>query len=62
MMSVVLTVGGVAQLGACNTPLAREFRTVAGQGIQSGVTTIANSVLDGIFAIVSPDATTNDSQ
>lgn len=59
-MMVVVTLVGGAQLGACNTTLAREFRSVAGTGLQQGVTTIANSLIDGVFAVLEPDATTGD--
>ena len=39
----------------------REFRTVAGPAFQSGVTQIVNGVLDGLFAVVEVDTTTDSS-
>ena len=34
-----------------------EFRTVAGPALESGITSIVNGLLDGIFAIIEPDNT-----
>lgn len=58
---MVLLTGGSTVFGACNGPLAREFRSVAGQGLQSGVTTIATSLIDGLFAVFTPNATSTSS-
>ena len=36
-----------------------EFRTVAGPAVQTGVTTIVNGLLDGIFAVIEPDVSSD---
>ncbi len=54
-MSVAMAVSGGTVFGSCNGELAREFRTVAAQGLHDGVSTIADSVIDGIFAVITPD-------
>ena len=36
---------------------AEEFRSVASSAIQSGVTSIATGVIDGLFAVFTPDMT-----
>ncbi len=53
--------GGASMLCACDSDVALEFRTVAGDGLQQGVTSIVNAVLDGIFAIVDPNTMTDGS-
>ncbi len=54
-LTFALLVCGMSVLPGCLT--GDEFRTVAGPGVQSGVTSIVNGVLDGLFAIVEPDTT-----
>lgn len=34
---------------------AEEFRSVAGGTIQAGVQTVANGIIDGLFAVLDPD-------
>ncbi len=52
--------GGLMTVSACNGTLGREFRTVAGDSVEQGVTSIVNGVLDGLFAVVQPDASSTD--
>lgn len=40
-------------LGGCTA--AEEFRTVAGDSLHAGITTIATGIIDGIFAVFEPD-------
>ena len=40
--------------------VGREFREAAGPAVQSGVTQIVNGLLDGLFAAIEPEATTDD--
>jgi hypothetical protein len=54
-MGVLVMLSGSTMFGACNSELAREFRDVAGSGIQQGVTSIANSLIDGVFAVLDPN-------
>lgn len=35
---------------------AEEFRAVAGNQVQSGLTSIVTGLIDGIFAVIEPDA------
>lgn len=52
-LTFALLVCGLFALPGCLT--GDEFRAVAGPGVKSGVTSIVNGVLDGLFAIVEPD-------
>lgn len=47
----LLTMGGCAQ--------AEEFRAVAVGQVQSGLTSIVTGLIDGVFAVIEPDATTD---
>ena len=53
---VVCTCGFTVMTGCITGP---EFRAAAGPGIESGVSAIVNGVLDGLFAVIEPDASTN---
>ena len=52
-MAIVLA----ALAGGCGT--GREFRAIAGPAVQTGVSSILNGLLDGVFAVIAPDPTTN---
>lgn len=56
MKVMVLMLSGSTILGACNGPLAQEFRSVAAGGLQEGITAIATSVIDGAFAVFTPNS------
>jgi hypothetical protein len=53
LLGVGLLLGG----GGCAA--AEEFRAAAGDSLKSGVTTIATGLIDGIFAVFTPDNTTS---
>ncbi len=60
------TVTGLALLGltlgtGCDSEMAKEFREVATPSLQSGVSSILNGVVDGLFAVVDPDTSESDS-
>ncbi len=57
-MSLVFMAGGSTMVTACDGQLAQEFRSAAAQGLKDGVTTIATSLIDGLFAVITPDETT----
>ena len=57
---IMLTLGGSLALtlaSGCNA--AEEFRSIAGGQIQSGLTSIATGLIDGIFAVIDPDPITD---
>lgn len=54
----VATIGTVAQLGCL--PDGAEFRDAAGPEVEAGVRSVLNGLLDGLFAVVDPDASTGD--
>lgn len=41
---------------------AEEFRAVAGNQVQSGLTSIVTGLIDGIFAVIEPDANENTTE
>ena len=49
--TVFSVVSGCADVG-------RDFRTAAGPAIESGVRSIVDGVLDGLFAVIEPETTT----
>ncbi len=55
-----LTALFAACLPGCDSDFAKEFRQVAGPSIESGVSSILNGVLDGLFAVADPDDTSSD--
>jgi hypothetical protein len=57
LAALVMTLGGSTVFGACNSDLALEFRAAAGSGLQEGLKTITDSLIDGIFAVLTPDST-----
>ena len=56
-LTLALLVCGMCVLPGCLT--GEEFRAVAGPSVQSGVTSIVNGVLDGLFAVIEPETTTD---
>ena len=38
---------------------AEEFRAIAASQVQSGLTSIVTGLIDGVFAVIEPDATTD---
>jgi hypothetical protein len=45
-------------LGSCAA--AEEFRSVAGDSLHAGVTSIATGLIDGMFAVLEPDGASAD--
>lgn len=43
---------------ACGCVKGKEFRTIAGPSIQSGVSLILDGFVQGVFAVVEPDPVT----
>lgn len=39
---------------------AEEFRSIAASQVQSGLTSIVTGLIDGVFAVIEPDATTDN--
>jgi len=56
-LAVIITIIALCGVTGCVT--GREFRKVAGPAVQTGVTAIVNGLLDGIFAVIEPDTTTD---
>ncbi len=59
------TVTGLALLGltllaGCDSEMAKEFREVASPSLQSGISSILDGVVDGVFAVVDPDTSESD--
>jgi hypothetical protein len=52
----ILAAGLLIVSGGCED--AEEFRSVAGDSLHTGLTTITTGVLDGLFAVFEPDAET----
>ncbi|HNO77749.1 MAG TPA: hypothetical protein PKN33_06775 [Phycisphaerae bacterium] len=55
---LVLMTGGLLTLsmaGGCAQ--AEEFRAIASGQVQSGLTSIVTGLIDGLFAVIEPDAT-----
>ena len=55
---LVLMAGGLLTLsmaGGCAQ--AEEFRAIASGQVQSGLTSIVTGLIDGLFAVIEPDAT-----
>ncbi len=58
---ICITLAAVAMLGptmgGCSDQAAiNEFRTVAAGGLAEGIQVIFGAVVDGVFAVVEPDA------
>ena len=49
-------IGGLLTVttGGCDD--AEEFRAVAGDSVEQGVNLIADGIIEGIFAVIEPDA------
>lgn len=58
-LAILISISSTPMLmaGACSG--AEEFRAVASGQIQSGLTSIATGLIDGIFAVIEPDAPTD---
>jgi hypothetical protein len=56
-VALALMAGSISLTIGCLT--GAEFRAVAGPGVESGVKSIVNGVLDGLFAVIAPDASTS---
>ncbi|MCA9250870.1 MAG: hypothetical protein R3E58_20970 [Phycisphaerae bacterium] len=55
---LVLMTGGsltLSMAGGCAQ--AEEFRAIASGQVQSGLTSIVTGLIDGLFAVIEPDAT-----
>jgi hypothetical protein len=57
-LKLVGMLSGLYLLGLNGCAGAQEFRAVAGDSLQTGLTTIATGVIDGLFAVFEPDTTT----
>ncbi len=55
--ALVWASAAVMQVSLCTGEAGVEFRTAAGAGIKSGVLSIVNGAVEGLFAIVEPNAT-----
>lgn len=55
LVALALLAGSISLTTGCLT--GTEFRSVAGPAVQSGVKSIVNGVLDGLFAVIEPDTT-----
>lgn len=53
---VPLNAGG----GCAGEAATDEFRNVASDGISSGLKTLLNAIIDGLFAVVEPNADTTN--
>ena len=56
--ALVCTSASVMQVSLCTGEAGVEFRTAAGSSIKSGVLSIVNGAVEGLFAIIEPEATT----
>ena len=52
--TLALLVLPVALCTGCDDALLREFRSAAAGSLQTGLTSILNGVVQGVFAVVSP--------
>ena len=55
-LAIVVLAFGATGMTGCVT--GEEFRSVAGPAVETGITSIVNGLLDGLFAVIEPDATT----
>lgn len=60
-IKALMMAAGVSVYGLNGCSAAEEFRSVAGDSLKSGMTTIATGLIDGIFAVFEPDATSDTS-
>ena len=56
--ALAVAIASIALSGVTGCVTGREFREAAGPAFQTGVTAIVNGLLDGLFAIIEPDANT----
>ena len=56
--ALAVTMLAVGSSGVTGCVTGEEFRAVAGPAVETGVTSIVNGLLDGLFAVIEPDATT----
>ncbi len=59
--AVLLGSAGLLPISVCNGTLGREFRSAAGSNIQQGLQSIVSGVLDGAFAVLEPNPTSDTS-
>ena len=57
--SLAVGAAALALSGITGCTVGREFRAAAGPAVQSGVTQIVNGILDGLFAAIEPEPTTD---
>ena len=50
-------IGGLLTVTTCGCDDAEEFRAIAGDSVEQGVNLIADGIIEGIFAVIEPDAT-----
>jgi len=60
LLSVLL---GTVAVGttACDEEVSQEFRSAASEDLASGIKTILDAIVDGIFAVVQPDEASSGS-
>lgn len=54
-IAVVWLTAMATMAGGCDGELAAEFRSAAGDKLQEGLMTIMDGVLEGAFAVFTPD-------
>jgi len=59
VLAVSLGGASVLPISACDGMLGTEFRTAASDSIKTGVQSIVSGLIDGVFAVVEPDAQNN---
>ena len=56
---LAIGLAALALSGLAGCTVGREFREAAGPSVQTGVTQIVNGLLDGLFAAIEPEPTTD---
>lgn len=58
-VATTLILGGLLAVATCGCVAGQEFRAAAGDSLRSGLTTVTNGLIDGLFAVFEPDTTTS---